>query len=308
MPAIELSPSHIDVSEYTPAQAECRASSASPVNYTWTRLNGDLSQDTWVQQGLLRFNGVRRSDIGEYRCVARNQFGEDSRILHVYVRNDQPRPPRPNNELVIQPSAFSGRTGDEVVLVCQDRTNPNAAVRWQKESRPGSIYNAIINNGEFIIPRAAIDDSGRYVCTRADDPSVSQSVDVHISSANGDGRPDPPKIKKFNDLYNVIQGSDFALACEVSGHPAPLVKWTKVHEAIDNNIQNTGNILRIMNAQPSNRGVYSCIAESDGGVAEESTVIDIERKLTVLNQMMLLNLTEYNLFTNAGHSFKTRSW
>lgn len=277
---IELSPAYIEVSEYTPAHAECRAQSASPVNYTWTRLSGDLSPDTWVDQGLLRFNGVRRSDIGEYRCVARNQFGEDSRILHVYVRSDQPQPPRPSHELTIQPSHVSGRTGDQVVLLCQDRANPNAALRWQKEGRSGPIHNAIVNNGELIIPRAAPDDSGRYVCTSAeDDPSVSQAADIYISSGNGGGgRPEPPTIKKLNDLYNVIQGEDFALACEASGYPAPSVKWTKVHEAIDTNIQVTGNVLRILNAQPANRGVYSCIAESDGGVSEESTVIDIERK------------------------------
>lgn len=252
------------------------------MTYTWTRLTGELSPDTWVQQGLLRFNGVRQADAGEYRCVASNEYGEDSRILYVYVRDDRAPRPQPSRELYID-GQLTGQPGDKIWLNCQDSSNPNAAVKWHREGRPGPIYNAIVNNGELTIPRATSDDSGRYVCTSVEDTSISQIADVQVSSGGGGGgRPHPPTIKKLNDLYNVIQGSDFSLACEASGHPAPSVKWTKVHESIDTNVQVTGNILRILNAQPANRGVYSCIAESDGGVAEESAVIDVEREFSSL--------------------------
>lgn len=276
-PQIQLAPAYIDVSEYAPAQAECRASSASPVNYTWVRLNGEVSADTWIQQGLLRFNLLRRSDAGEYRCIARNEYGEDSRILNVFVREDRPRPPM--DQLVIHPSQFSGRSGDVVLLVCQDRANRNAAVRWHNEARPESISNAVINNGELVIPRASPEDSGRYMCISSENSSVFQTVDVYISSGHDDdGRAEPPKIEKLNDLYTVIQGTDFSLACKVSGKPIPSIKWAKVHETIDANVRVIGNILKISNAQPRNRGVYSCVAESNGDIVEDSTVIDIERK------------------------------
>lgn len=271
--------------EFTPAQAECRALSASAVNYTWTRLNGELSSDTWVSHGLLRFNGVRRSDVGEYRCVARNQFGEDSRILHVYLR-DEPirptRPPRPSHELVIQPSHFSGRPDDEVVLQCQDVANPGASLQWRKEGHRDIPSHVYVDNGVLTIPRATVNDAGRYVCSSADQPEVTQSVEVYISSGGNEGggsRGEPPKINRFEDLYNVLQGSDFVLLCEASGNPTPNVRWTKVHEQLDHNTQVLGNLLRISNAQPANRGVYTCVAENEAGTVEESTVIDIEREL-----------------------------
>lgn len=277
-PVIELSPPYIEVAEYTPAQAECRAT-GNDVAYHWTRINGELSPDTWVSDGLLRFNGVRRSDIGEYRCVARNQFGEDSRILNVYVRSDQPRPPRPQpSELVIQPSHFSGRPGAEVVLQCQDISNPQAVLTWRKDGQSSLPRHIYTDNGVLTIQQASLADSGRYVCANARAPSVTQSVDVQISSGGGGGNREQPQIKKFDDLYNVIQGHDFSLVCEASGYPVPSVRWQKVHEELDSNAQVIGNILRISNAQPPNRGVYTCVAESDGGIVEESTVIDIERK------------------------------
>lgn len=219
--------------------------------------------------------------------MARNPFGEDSRILNVYVRSDQPRPPRPQpSELVIQPSQFSGRPGDQVVLQCQDITNPHAVLSWHKDGHPSLPNYIYTDNGVLTIQQASPSDGGRYICTNLHSPSITESVDVHISSGGGGGgdigHREPPRIKKFNDLYNVIQGHDFSLACEASGNPVPTVKWQKVHEELDSNVQVNGNILRILNAQSTNRGVYTCVAESADGVVEESTVIDIERKYIII--------------------------
>lgn len=212
--------------------------------------------------------------------MARNQFGQDSRILNVYVRSEPaPRPtqpPPPSQELSIRPPHYTGRPGDEVILTCHNLADVYANLVWTKDGHrdlPAHIY---ADNGALTIQRASVEDSGRYICSsESGQGPITQSADVYITSSN---RPDPPKIKKFNDLYDAVQGSDFSLICEASGNPTPTVKWTKVHEKIDSNIQVNGNVLRILNAQPVNRGVYTCIAESEGGIAEESTVIDIERK------------------------------
>lgn len=110
------------------------------------------------------------------------------------------------------------------------------------------------------------------------------TIDVHISGSGSQPEPPPrpsgesPQIKRFEELYKVIQGHDFSLICEVTGDPYPKIKWTRVHEEFNANTQQSGNILRILNAQPDNRGVYTCIAENSGGTVEESTVVDIERK------------------------------
>lgn len=277
-PTIELSPPYLEVDEHSPAQAECRALSASAVAYSWTRLNGELSPDTVTSHGLLRFNSVRPSDVGEYRCVARNQFGEDSRILHVYLRDEQPQP---SHELVVHPSYFNGRPGDEIALQCQDNANPNARLEWRREGHTNIPSHVYVDNGALTIQRASPEDAGRYVCANIDVPNAEQFVDVYIQAGGGGDGGDhgqAPTINRFEDLYNVLQGTDFSLVCEASGHPAPTAKWTRVHDTLDPNIQVNGNVLRILNAHPRNRGVYTCVAESAAGTVEESTVIDIERK------------------------------
>lgn len=88
----------------------------------------------------------------------------------------------------------------------------------------------------------------------------------------------PPTVKRLPEENLIIQGQDFSVTCEANGSPYPSIKWTKVHEALGDNVHQSGNVLRIMNARPDNRGVYLCIAENVAGHDQSSTVVDIERK------------------------------
>lgn len=46
-------------------------------------------------------------------------------------------------------------------------------------------------------------------------------------------------------------------------------------------MQQIGNTLRIVNAQPANGGVYICLAENSEGMDRSYTVLDIDSKLNV---------------------------
>lgn len=87
-----------------------------------------------------------------------------------------------------------------------------------------------------------------------------------------------PKVKILPEENRIIQGKDFSITCEASGSPYPSIKWTKVHESMADNVHLTGNVLRIINARPENRGMYVCIAENSAGTDQSNTIIDIERK------------------------------
>lgn len=283
-----MRPAYIDVEEYAPAEVECIAQTSLPVTYQWTRVDGELSPDAYVSDGWLRFNQVRRSDVGSYQCIARNQYGDDTSLLHVYVRESNPSPtpppkPEPIREVSIQPPRFSGHPGDVIILNCRNAINVYATLVWTKSGQPHLASHVDVRNGVLTIQNAAIEDSGRYVCTSApsypsqDPASITEAVDVFITSQGS--RPEPPSVKPLNDLYTVIQGQDFSLTCEASGNPYPKITWKKIHEDhLGSNVQQNGNILRILNAQPDNRGIYQCIAESNGLINDASTVIDIERK------------------------------
>lgn len=257
-----------------------------PVTYEWRRLNGELSPDAYVQDGWLRFNQVQRSDVGSYQCLARNDYGDDTSLLHVYVRESNPTPaPLPSRQVSISPANFDGNPGDAIVLTCRNTINIYATLVWTKSGLQTLPPYVEVRDGVLTIRNARVEDSGRYVCTSSPTPnaaepqSITEIADVSISSVDL-GRPQPPVIKPLNELYNVVQGRDFTLACEASGNPYPRITWKKIHEEhLGSNVQQNGNVLRILNAQPDNRGIYQCVAESNGLSTDVSTVIDIERKL-----------------------------
>lgn len=90
----------------------------------------------------------------------------------------------------------------------------------------------------------------------------------------------PLTVKPLEEKYTVVQGSNFSLACETSKNPDETIVWTNIHEdSLQRNCQQIGNILKIDNAQPNNRGIYQCRVTSNGQSMETSTVIEIERKI-----------------------------
>lgn len=237
-------------------------------------MDGELSREIDINEGYLRFHSIRKQDEGEYRCTCSNHYGDDTKILNVYVRESSTRPPYPPpSDVEINPPHYSGRPGDEVRFTCTGQAG--SRLDWSKSGQERLAYNARVTNGVLIIREARIEDSGRYICTSYPvyGSSSSQTADVSIGQQS-----EAPQIKRFNEIYNIVQGQDFSLNCEASGSPYPTVKWDRIHDAFESNMNQNGNILRIMNAQPSNRGVYTCTAESDGGIVEESAIIEVERK------------------------------
>lgn len=270
---------------------ECVAQSALPITYQWRRLDGELSPDAYVQDGWLRFNQVYRSDVGSYQCLARNDYGDDTSLLHVYVRESNPTPapaaPLPIRQVSISPASFAGYPGDAIVLTCRNTLNIYATLVWTKSGLQTLPPYVDVRDGVLTIRNARVEDSGRYICTSSPAPnvaepqSITEIADVSVSSVDS-GHQQAPVVKPLNDLYNVVQGQDFTLVCEASGNPYPRITWKKIHEEhLGSNVQQNGNMLRILNAQPENRGIYQCVAESNGLTTDVSTIIDIERKFFI---------------------------
>lgn len=100
-----------------------------------------------------------------------------------------------------------------------------------------------------------------------------------------------PVIVRLQESYIVDQGTDLSITCESSGSPYPSIKWTKVGGQMATNVQQTDNVLRIINAKPENRGVYLCLAENDYGVDQSSTSVGVERKFLSPGNRSVMNMT-----------------
>uniref|UniRef100_A0A182LXB6 Basement membrane-specific heparan sulfate proteoglycan core protein n=1 Tax=Anopheles culicifacies TaxID=139723 RepID=A0A182LXB6_9DIPT len=284
-PTIRLSPAFVDLDEYQTAEVHCTATGYPTPTVWWERVDQPLPYNIVNEGGLLRFNSLRLNDAGTYRCIASNAVGDEDGLLTVYVRPaagpTAPPPSSPDLERIeITPSSFDGQPGEKVRLICQ--CSPTAQVVWTKLGEPKLPYNVNVINEILIIEHASQENAGRYSCTAyfPNGRVKTSTVDVMITDNNLPPEPNKiaPRVTPLNKNYVVMQGADFSLSCEATGTPYPVLKWTLSGKPFESNVQQSGNVLRIFNAQPSNGGVYICVASNEEGMDRAYTVIEIERR------------------------------
>lgn len=86
-----------------------------------------------------------------------------------------------------------------------------------------------------------------------------------------------PTVVTRPKTQTVSQGSTIEIHCEATGVPSPTIKWTRIGEAFAPHIQQVGPVLKLQNVQVRDRGVYICVASNSAGVAQDSSIVEIER-------------------------------
>lgn len=234
-----ISPAIIDQDENSVAELRCTASGSPEPRIQWIRLDGDISQDVIIRGGYLRFNSLRKSDEGNYRCYAQNNIGDNDQTIQVYVREsvrEDPQPPRPQpprpqpqEEVNVSPSQHSGEPGEEIVLTCT--SYPRGRSTWTKSGAVELPRNVFVTGEELNIRYSTVDDSGRYICSTQFPSGNTKSsyADVIVVARSNE---QPPKIVVLERKYSVVQGGDFELTCESSGSPYPTITWSMVSISI----------------------------------------------------------------------------
>lgn len=225
IPEVLISPAIVDQSENSATELTCSASGSPAPRIQWTRLDGPMSSDVIIRDGYLRFNSLRKSDEGSYRCSAQNNVGDSDQTVQVFVRGRRPEP-RPEAESVnVSPTQHSGEPGEEVVLRCSSQ--PRGRVTWTKAGSVELPRNVFSSGEELTIRYSTVDDSGRYVCNVQFPSGNTRSSfsDVSVVSRSNEVS---PKITTLERKYLVVQGGDFELTCESSGLPYPEIVWSMV--------------------------------------------------------------------------------
>ncbi|KAL7036766.1 hypothetical protein ACKWTF_008935 [Chironomus riparius] len=273
-PEVIVEPRVINLEEFTPAEIRCSAAGYPQPRVEWRRLDGYLSTDIVQREGYLRFNSLRKSDEGTYQCVGQNNVGEAEITIPIYVREQAARPPA-REEVSVEPSEYTGEPGKEVKLYCN--ASPRGKVTWTKTGSVQLPRNVYVSGEELTIQYTTVDDSGRYICSVQFPNGVTRQsyADVTIEARSNE---QPAKIKPLEQRYTVIQGTDFELICDTTGTPYPTVTWSMSGGQLASNARQTGNVLRILNINVENSGVYVCLATNNAGSDQVATVIDVERR------------------------------
>ena len=260
---LQLSP--VEVSEGYPAKLECRVVGAPVPAVRWLRDDEPLEPSDRVKvtyDGQLcevNFTTTELDDEGEYKCVAKNDFGEDSSTTELLVNEPMtPVTPSPIVEAVLpvskEPVQFKLPFKEPV----EEKKNPEKAPESTVPSQPETFVKEKEAPVAFAPVQFALPVKGDKV------------VDVA-----------PAFLEKPKD-EEVIEGTPVTLTAVITGQPQPEVTWfiedDKVKPSDRIKIERDGNKYRLVikAAEVDDEAIYKCVASNKAGKASCDAEILVE--------------------------------
>ncbi|XP_074840181.1 contactin-1 [Carettochelys insculpta] len=252
----------------------CRARAIPFPTYRWKINNWDidLTKDRYSMVGgrLIINNPDKSKDAGKYVCIASNIFGTvrsaEAALSFGYLDTF---PPEERYEVKV-------REGVGVVLLCEPPYHypDDLSYRWLLNEFPVFITldkRRFVSqtNGNLYIANVEASDKGNYSCF-VSSPSIAKSVfSKFIPLIPQADRPKvyPADIKvKFKETYALL-GQNVTLECFALGNPVPEIRWNKGIEPMPSTaeISMSGAVLKIINIQYEDEGIYECEAENYKG-------------------------------------------
>ncbi|XP_062270377.1 neogenin 1a isoform X5 [Scomber scombrus] len=226
-----------------------------------------------LPSGALVVSNATEADAGLYRCLVENvgsSKSSDEAQLQILPETGEERKP----EFLVQPVSVTKTVGASVLLPCMASGYPAPHVRWMfddklLEESEGRVE--VLGGGSLQISNLTEGDAGVYTCM-ADNSNATIEVQAQLTI-----QVPPQFVKRPANIY-AHESMDIIFECEVSGSPAPTVKWVKNGDAVipsdyfkiikEHNLQVLGLV-------KSDEGFYQCLAENDAGNIQSSAQLII---------------------------------
>uniref|UniRef100_A0A5F9CV92 Neogenin n=1 Tax=Oryctolagus cuniculus TaxID=9986 RepID=A0A5F9CV92_RABIT len=221
-----------------------------------------------LPSGALVISNVTEADGGLYRCVVDSGGGppkfSDEAELKVLADPEVP------SDLVFlkQPPSLVRAVGQSVVLPCVASGLPAPSIRWLKNEEAldtdSSERLVLLAGGSLEISEVTQDDAGTYSCVAGSgNETIEAQAELTVQA--------PPEFLKRPASLYAHESMDIVFECEVTGKPAPTVKWVKNGDVVIPSdyfkIVKEHN-LQVLGLVKSDEGFYQCIAENDVGNAQ----------------------------------------
>ncbi|XP_035007856.2 neogenin 1a isoform X9 [Hippoglossus stenolepis] len=226
-----------------------------------------------LPSGALVINNASEADAGLYRCLVENVGSSktsDEAQLQVLPETEDERKP----EFLVQPAAVIKVVGNSVLLPCVVSGFPAPNVRWMlgdKLLQESEGRLELLAGGSLQIFNLTEEDAGVYTCM-ADNSNATIEAQAQLTM-----QVPPQFIKRPANIY-AHESMDIVFECEVSGSPAPTVKWVKNGDAVIPSdyfkIVKEHN-LQVLGLVKSDEGFYQCLAENDAGNIQSSAQLVI---------------------------------
>uniref|UniRef100_A0A1A8LKT4 Neogenin 1 n=1 Tax=Nothobranchius pienaari TaxID=704102 RepID=A0A1A8LKT4_9TELE len=226
-----------------------------------------------LPNGALVISNASEADTGLYRCavepVGSSKFSEDAQLQTVPETGEERK-----LEFLAQPVSVTKLIGASVLLPCVVTGFPSPRIRWLLGDKPleeseGRVE--VVGGGSLQISNIMEEDAGVYTCV-AENSNTTIEAQAQLTV-----QAPPQFVKRPSNIY-AHETMDIIFECEVSGSPAPTVKWVKNGDAVipsdyfkiikEHNLQVLGLV-------KSDEGFYQCLAENDAGNIQSSAQLII---------------------------------
>ncbi|XP_062447296.1 hemicentin-2 [Rhea pennata] len=254
---------------------ECLAPEVSPHGSRWLKDGHLLTPKPGVQLSaegtMLQIKRADVQDAGRYTCEMSSHLGhsENHYNLDVWV---------PPSFSSAEPAAVSVLEGQVVQLVCECHGIPFPTLTWWKDgkilaTKPGSPELVSAGGRMLYIEKIRLVDKGLYTC-ECRNAVGSSSKEYHL------GVHALPRIRgssKALRKVSVVKAGETVLECEAVGTPPPTVTWVKDGQPVVKGdgllLTDQGRRLRILKAEVTHSGRYTCLATN--AVGQEEREFDV---------------------------------
>ncbi|XP_041098662.1 hemicentin-1 isoform X2 [Polyodon spathula] len=215
------------------------------------------------EDGSLVIGSAKTSHSGEYKCIATNEAGSAERRSRLSVNV----PPEIQEDG--QPLNRTASLHQSLTLGCEASGTPSPDITWLKDGQaiPDSSGIWIRNGGGTLrILRVRLEDVGQYSCRAASKAGEAERrFHVRVQA--------PPVISRTGGTQDlsVTIGQEVEFHCRVSGHPLPLIEWSKDGEVLSSQgdphvlFSEQGQVMKVKSARLRDQGQYQCLAINAAG-------------------------------------------
>ncbi|KAM9521182.1 basement membrane-specific heparan sulfate proteoglycan core protein isoform 6-T6 [Guaruba guarouba] len=257
-----MPPGPVSVKEGKSLSLECLGRGEPRPLVRWSRLGSrqKVEHQTLLHmdsQAILQLSPAKPEHAGTYICTAHSALGSAQARVDVTVESAQRHPGAPE---VSAPPAVTVVAGDTATLHCTARGDPEPRIEWSKLRAPLPWQHRVVN-GTLVIPRAAQQDSGQYICNATSAAGATEAfVTLDVET--------PPYATSLPEDTAVRAGDTLQVQCLAHGTPPLLYTWDKLNGSLSTRTTHHAGILRITPALPADAGTYRCRVTNRVGTAE----------------------------------------
>ena len=288
----------VEVEEGKPARMECQISGQPKPTVEWFKDSEKVKESKRIKPESdneafsLNFKETQLDDEGEYKCVARNEFGSVSSQAELLVNEAGAKP-----EFKEKMKNVSVQVGEKAKFDVLVTGSPPPEVDWVKGDNKLEDAGrfALLDDEEegsfsLIIEDVKPEDSGKYECiafNELGDVSCRANLVVEETLV-------APEFAEEAESAPILadEGGDIDLNVLLKkGQPEPQVEWlkddkpVKVDEHLDVGINQDTHSLKIRGAVPGDSGLYKFKVSSKAGSLER--VFDVQIAGTVCRLILV---------------------